>query len=69
VITQSSNRQRHPEAQTLHHLSRLLGRFVVVVGVAMTLALLISDSLVPVSIQLLFPCPPGGPPGGLGAVY
>jgi hypothetical protein len=37
--------------------------------VAMTLALLISDSLVLVSIQLLFPSPPGGPPGGLGAVY
>jgi uncharacterized membrane protein YgaE (UPF0421/DUF939 family) len=81
-------------------------RIAVVVGVAMTLALLISDSLVLVvqaslaaivlaatpsptgglagehlvevlicgglalvMTQLLFPCPPGRSPGGLGAVY
>jgi hypothetical protein len=44
-------------------------RTAVVVGVAMTLALLISGGLALVMTQLLFPCPPGERPGGQGAVY
>jgi hypothetical protein len=59
---------RRTGGKTVARASQRL-RTAVVVGVAMTLALLISGGLALVMTQLLFPCPPGERPGGQGAVY
>jgi hypothetical protein len=50
-------------------VARASQRLRTAVGVAMTLALLISGGLALVMTQLLFPCPPGERPAGQGAVY